>query len=1144
MIASPTVLIFALSGYGIYVLLTGMLASWLDLGGRDLWIFRVGLWLLGAAVTAIIVWFASRSSKRSKKSRGALTDDIDHALDLARQRLSAARSGKTSLGKMPIAILLGPTGSSKTTTVVRSGIEPDLLAGEIYRGDAVAPTTGLNLWYSHQTVFLEAGGPVLEDRGRWSRVIERLQPERLAAVLAGQTQASRIAIVCMSCEDLVQPGSSEAVPILAQKLRARLAELSQALGIRLPVYVIFTKLDRIPGFHDYVRNFSNEEVRQVLGATLRLPPAKLTGAYADREYQRLNDAFNRLFMGLAERRLDVLARETESEHVAGGYEFPREFRKVSGLATQFLVELCKPSQLQVSPLLRGFYFTGVRPIVISEGGAAPQLAQGPSGMGATQAFNPAMQLAQPAPSAGAGRSRRVPQWVFLDRFLRDVILRDDVAWSITQAGVRLTMLRRLALVGATAFSAILLLGFLVSYVGNRRIEGRSLAASQALAGVVSNEPELPTFETLTRLDALRAQVERLHGYEEEGAPWRLRWGLYRGSAVLPEVRRIYIERMEALMLGTARQSLLHLLRNVPAEATPQYEYGGTYDALKAYLLTTSHPEHRTPEFLSPILMEHWLAGRQIDEERRVLVQRQFDFYSGPLCANIAACAAPPEAQVVAHVRQYLLQFADADRVYQVIVSEASSEHPSVQFSRANPGAGAVLRNTYEVPGAFTEGGWQFVSNALENVQRYFAAEDWVIGEQALMQQDRVQIVQELRAQYRADYVRHWREFLEAAQVQRFGNARDAAQKLDQLSAPQSPLLAMLAVASLHTAVDSQTVGAVFQPVQLVVPPGVTDRLIGEGNQDYMNGLLALQGSVEQVANAPNSDASQNAAQQSLTQATGVRTTVRQLAQNFNIDGDARAVGTAVQNLMQAPAQGVEAILRNIGPNLLNTAARDFCRAIEPVLSKYPFTPASSRGEATIDEVNRVFRPGASLLWSFHDEHLQAVIEPQGDGYGIRASPPFQPNQAFIDFFNRAAGISRVLYGAGEDPRMILAFEAYASDVVNRITLNIDGTTFTYTPTSVRSQRFNWIATSAREASLRVHVGGQDIVYGFPGTWALFKLFFSTDQFRPEGRGYRVGWNLQAGGRLVPVEGTVILSGPPILRRDFMTELRCVPRLTR
>jgi type VI protein secretion system component VasK len=76
------------------------------------------------------------------------------------------------------------------------------------------------------------------------------------------------------------------------------------------------------------------------------------------------------------------------------------------------------------------------------------------------------------------------------------------------------------------------------------------------------------------------------------------------------------------------------------------------------------------------------------------------------------------------------------------------------------------------------------------------------------------------------------------------------------------------------------------------------------------------------------------------------------------------------------------------------------------------------------------------------------------------------------------------------------------------------------------------------------VGGQDAVHGFNGTWALFKLFFSTDDFRPDAGGYRVRWNLQAGGNFVPVEGQLFLTGPAILNRAYMAGLQCPSRLTR
>ena len=55
-----------------------------------------------------------------------------------------------------------------------------------------------------------------------------------------------------------------------------------------------------------------------------------------------------------------------------------------------MVELSKPTRLSVSPFLRGFYFTGVRPIVAEEGdaGARRMESVGEDGaVGATMAFD-------------------------------------------------------------------------------------------------------------------------------------------------------------------------------------------------------------------------------------------------------------------------------------------------------------------------------------------------------------------------------------------------------------------------------------------------------------------------------------------------------------------------------------------------------------------------------------------------------------------------------------------------------------------------------------------------------------------------------------------------------------------------------------
>src|SRR5215208_6913927 len=277
------------------------------------------------------------------------------------------------------------------------------------------------------------------------RLVRHLQPRRLRAALSRGTQAPRVAVVCFSCEDFLRPNSAESVPAAARLLRTRLSDLALELGTNIPVYALFTKADRLPHFAEYVRNFSRDEVHDILGAAL---PLDGTGAdsYAERMFKRIDSALQGLFHSLASKRLKYLPRENQPESAASAYEFPREFRKVVPLATEFLVELCRPSQLAVSPVLRGFYFVGVRPVILTDAAfeAVPQTSDTRDGIriGATHVFNPGQAAAAVAPKLAepAATARKVPQWVFLDQLFPQIVLADRVAFAMTQGRKRVHVL--------------------------------------------------------------------------------------------------------------------------------------------------------------------------------------------------------------------------------------------------------------------------------------------------------------------------------------------------------------------------------------------------------------------------------------------------------------------------------------------------------------------------------------------------------------------------------------------------------------------------------------------------------------------------------------------------------------------------------
>ena len=190
-------------------------------------------------------------------------DELDLIIKDAEAKLAASRVAGASIGNLPLVFLVGDQGSTKTSVVLQSGLAPELLAGQIY-GDnnVIVPTRTANLWLAGNTVFAEAGPKILAEPAKWVRMIRRLRPGNLKSVVGGNAQAPRAALVCVNSEIFTQPGAADALSAMSRALSERLGNISQALGISFPVYVLFTRTDRLPFFLDYVRTLSNDEGRR------------------------------------------------------------------------------------------------------------------------------------------------------------------------------------------------------------------------------------------------------------------------------------------------------------------------------------------------------------------------------------------------------------------------------------------------------------------------------------------------------------------------------------------------------------------------------------------------------------------------------------------------------------------------------------------------------------------------------------------------------------------------------------------------------------------------------------------------------------------------------------------------------------------
>ena len=1141
-LAVVVILVAALLGFG--------LAALIPLHGAWYWAFVIVVLALGivAAITIIVL---HRRAKREKEQQGAeagpaAISELDLMLSDAHRKLRTSQQGAKTLESMPLLYILGDAGSAKTTTVLRSGLDPELLAGTATLDAEQIPTGVINLWFTKAAALLEAGASIRQSNGLLGRLIHRTRAKAYRSAF-GTGAAPRAVIVCLGADQLLVGDAGQSLMSSARATGAQLREITRLLGMPIPVYVFVTKLDRVPHFAEYVRNLTDAEVRQVLG--LPLPRSEASaGVYAEQASRVLAGAIDSLVYKLGEFRVEMLDRENEPAQVPGVYEFPRELGKIRKSLNQYLVELCKPSQLSANPYLRGFYFTGIRARIVERAVSAPAAVQRPTPQdaGATQYLNLSMARGAAGATAAAPvmTQSRVPQWTFLPRLLPEVILGDRTALTATRQSAPAKLFRRI-LFGTLAFLFLLYTVLLiVSYSHNAALEHRIQSDAHALPTVDSTAISLPGLGELKALDDLRLVVAQLDANAQNGAPWSYRWGLYHGRQLDEQARKVYFDRFRPMLLNPAQDGFLNTMRRLPespANANDFSLYNAAYNPLKAYLITTTNPEKSDSKFLTPVFLQYWTGSRNIDPEQQALAKKQIDFYAGELLRQ------PPysiTADLVArdHTRSYLHNFLGVTRVYQAMLVDGDKAGSSIDFNKLYPGSAAYVVAPRVVRGAFSKDGFAFMQNAVQHPDKYASGEIWVLGDKGGQALTTAVSTSDLWSQYSGDFLKEWRAFLSTARVVNCTSMKDAAMRLNALAAPASPILELFYVVSHNTAVSDNQIKSVFQPTQVLVDPNAADKLIGPGSAPYITALSNLAGAVDLASQSPQATTDPAAfapVAQQVVQANGA---VQQASQAFNVDPQTHTEAI-VASLLKAPIDCVQRFAPTPG-GPANGGGAKICSAIAPLLGKFPFA-TSSTVMASLPDTDAVFAPDTGALWTAYNGILKTALLQQGAQYVPAPSAPGPVNPRFVTYFNRMAHISSTLYPPGsKSASFSFNLRVIPGNGVSSATFVVDGQ---HMAAGSNTQQFTWNAAGAQSASL---MADNVSTPPYSGTWSLFQLVRDAHITRTAG-GYRLDYQInnaitiqgraasgQTGGQKL---ATFELSGPgaDLLAGEGLTGLSCV-----
>lgn len=461
------------------------------------------------------------------------------AIDTLKTSHLGKTTGKAALYELPWYMIIGHPAAGKSSAILYSGL--DFPFGDKQAIQGVGGTRNCDWFFTTEGVLLDTAGRYstqFEDRPEWLEFLKLLKKYRPKAPTNG-------ILVAVSFPELVQH-HSEQFSTYARQVRERINEIDDAFGVKVPIYLVFTKIDLLGGFAQFFEDVSEEARQAVWGATLSHDQGREFDAV-----RVVGQQFDVLQQGLVQMGFDKLANNRGNVSRPALFAFPIEFNGMRAAVCKFVELLFQDDPYHSKPLLRGFYFTSA----LQEGN--PKLA---AGARVSNIFDLSQKggVAMPHPASNS---------YFLRTLFRDVIFPDRhlVTQQIKPAS------NRLRLAGmALGLSCLALLagGLSWSFIGNQKLVA-SAREELLVARKLAESGDL--VDRLKGLQVLQLRVEQLYQYRREGYPFKLGIGLYQGEGVEQALRKEYFAGVRDVMLVPVKASLEDALVALRAEvpATPE-----------------------------------------------------------------------------------------------------------------------------------------------------------------------------------------------------------------------------------------------------------------------------------------------------------------------------------------------------------------------------------------------------------------------------------------------------------------------------------------------------------------------------------------------------------------------------------------------
>lgn len=1144
-----------------------------------------GFWLLKMAVRLwrdknlnerLLDQLSARRATRADSARpgneqiAELQKQFDDAIGiLKKSRLdSAQRPGLLSwmsrqyVYQLPWYMFIGAPGAGKTTALINSGLTfplADQFGKAAIRG--VGGTRNCDWWFTNEAVLLDTAGRYTTqesneqvDKAEWDGFLGMLKKFRPRQPING-------VLVTVSVSDLLKMSAQERHE-QSHSFRKRLNELRETLRIGFPVYVLVTKMDLLAGFNEYFSSMKQEERSQVWGFTTvydeqgkTMPDFK---SWYRSEFQLL---LKRLHQGLPGRLLE----ESDLTRRALMYSMPQQFAGLQEVLERLIEPVFSASRFEDAPLLRGVYFTSGT----QEGTPFDRV------LGAMQRKFQTNSRPATALTAGAGKS------YFLQGLLQKVIFSEshlagrNIRWEKNSLLARYAGYGGVALASLAAFAAwTVSYGRNQDYIDETKLKVKDLALrlqKQSKSGIDGTLEILPVLNDARHLaDSKFFAVDR--------PPLVYRFGLYQGNKIGSAASAAYLRLLDDMLLPASSRRIESDLRNAPPG---NLEY--LYEALKAYLMLQDE------KHFNGAALKQWLSigfRRTLSRDTSSSMLEELDGHLTSLFdGRLVSSPFPRDDALVANAREKLQKFSLAQRTYSRLKRILNGSEPPefTLAAAAGPQAALVFSRTSGqalnrgVPGLFTYNGYYGLFNKRVNsVAALLANEDWwVLGAHAPETDDDGKrqddeagdaLVDDVRRLYLNEYVKTWEEFLADIRLVRPSSLLKSAESARILSAPDSPLSALIRAAAKETTLvrEDNKPDSFVERANDKIRSHKEDleKVIGAGNappdrmrqqrpetivdagfdrlhllvQSAPGGAAPIDSTLMLVNELYVALSATDAALKSGSSPPSSDPGIKLRAEAARLPQPARAILTDLS--INGSAQIVNAVRGNVSA-ALGANVGQFCRTA--ISGRYPFSRGSSK-DVMPDDFARMFGPGG-LMDDFFQKNLTTMVDTSTRPWSFRKEidgTALGGSAGLIAF--QHANVIRDAFFPGGSKAPLLKLEIKPVDMdaaITQITLDIDGQIMKYAHGPQTPKLVTWpgprgsqqVRVELMPQSARANNGLAE-----DGPWALHRLFDKA-RIRQGDAPEKFFATLDVEGRKIEFEVTVNSVYNPFRLRD-LADFQC------